>query len=151
MIERIVSGGQTGVDRAALDVALERGIPCGGWCPSGRLAEDGPIDPKYPLIETPSSDYAERTRWNVRDSDGTLILTWGPPADGTAFTIECAQELGKPHLVVNLQDPVDFGAISAWLHQYRIAVINIAGPRASKAPQIYYAAKSTLSNLLESI
>lgn len=151
MIERIVSGGQTGVDRAALDVALERGIPCGGWCPCGRLAEDEPIDPKYPLIETPSSDYAERTRWNVRDSDGTLILTWGPPANGTAFTVECAQELGKPHLVVNLQDPVDFEAIAAWLHRHRTAVLNIAGPRASKAPEIYAKAKRTLIAVLESI
>ncbi len=151
MIERIVSGGQTGVDRAALDVALERGLPCGGWCPSGRLAEDGPIDRKYPLSETPSADYAERTRWNVRDSDGTLVLTWGPPSDGTAFTIECAQELGKPHLVVDLQDPVDFGAISAWFHQQRIAVLNVAGPRASKAPSVYAAAKRTLNALLEFI
>lgn len=149
MIERIVSGGQTGVDRAALDVSLERAVPCGGWCPSGRLAEDGPIDPKYPLVETPSSDYAERTRWNVRDSEGTLILTWGPPTDGTAFTILCAQALGRPHLVVNLQDPVDSRTIVAWLHRHRIAVLNIAGPRASEAPSVYGAAKRLLNILFE--
>jgi hypothetical protein len=71
---RVVSGGQTGVDRAALDAALACGLPCGGWCPRGRRAEDGPIDPGYPLRETPGDDYAERTEWNVRDSDATLVL-----------------------------------------------------------------------------
>jgi predicted Rossmann-fold nucleotide-binding protein len=75
LIKRIISGGQTGVDRAALDVALELGIPCGGWCPKGRLAEDGSIDLRYPLKETNSSEYRERTEKNVEDSDGTLILT----------------------------------------------------------------------------
>ncbi|GMV90576.1 MAG: hypothetical protein AMXMBFR82_03540 [Candidatus Hydrogenedentota bacterium] len=78
-------------------------------------------------------------------------MTWGPPANGTAFTNECAQELGKPHLVVNLQDPVDSGAISAWLRQYRIAVINIAGPRSSKAPSVYAATKRFVNALFESI
>ena len=72
--ERIVSGGQTGADRAALDWAIERGIPHGGWCPRGRRAEDGRIDRRYALRETPAHDYQQRTRWNVRDSDGTLIF-----------------------------------------------------------------------------
>src|SRR5436305_1193025 len=83
----IFSGGQTGVDRAALDVALELGIPCSGWCPRGRRAEDGTIPPRYPLQETRSLAYPVRTRWNVRDSDGTLILTRGRPDRGTALTI----------------------------------------------------------------
>lgn len=82
MIAEIRSGGQTGVDRAALNVAIRLGIPCGGWCPQGRLAEDGRIPLCYPLRETPTAEYAERTMWNVRDSDGTLILTWGEPAGG---------------------------------------------------------------------
>ena len=81
MFTKIISGGQTGVDRAALDVALELGLPCGGWCPRGRRAEDGPIDPRYPLTETPWDGYPQRTEWNVRDADGTLILT---PARRTA-------------------------------------------------------------------
>src|SRR3954454_8651242 len=90
MFTKIVSGGQTGVDRAALDVALALGIPCGGWCPKGRKAEDGPIEDRYPLSETPSSDYRQRTLWNIRDSDATLILTWGEPTGGTLLTVkEC--------------------------------------------------------------
>ncbi len=92
MIQRVFSGGQTGVDRAALDVALDLGFPCGGWCPSGRRAEDGPLKEIYPLKETPSKNYAQRTEWNVRDSDGTLVLHRGSLSGGTAFTIELAEE-----------------------------------------------------------
>ena len=83
MIARLVSGGQTGVDRAALDVARELAIPSGGWCPKGRKAEDGKIDDSYPLVESPSASYSQRTRWNVRDSDGTLVLTCGKLTGGT--------------------------------------------------------------------
>src|SRR3990172_4511968 len=100
--ERIVAGGQTGVDRAALDAALGLGLPCGGWCPRGRKAEDGPIDPRYPMEETPSDDYAERTEWNVRDADGTLVLTRGEPSGGTAFTIATARRGRSPLLVLDL-------------------------------------------------
>ena len=92
MIRRIVSGGQTGVDRAALDVALSLGIPCAGWCPRGRRAEDGPIDARYPLNETPSTSYAKRTEWNVRDSDATLILARLPLGGGTALTERLARK-----------------------------------------------------------
>src|SRR5262249_20137195 len=88
LIARLVSGGQTGVDRAALDAALEVGVPCGGWCPKGRKAEDGRIDDRYPLCETPSAAYSQRTRWNVRDSDGTLVLAWGEPTGGTLLTVK---------------------------------------------------------------
>src|SRR4030042_3461464 len=95
-IERIISGGQTGVDRAALDVAFELDIPCGGWCPKGRKAEEGPIDTRYPLQETVSVRYPIRTERNVRESDGTLILTWGKPSGGTALTIKFAQKNKKP-------------------------------------------------------
>src|SRR5262245_55320595 len=105
MTLEIRSGGQTGVDRAALDVALELGLPCGGWCPRGRRAEDGPIPDHYPLRETRSPAYPVRTRWNVRDSDGTLILTRGRPDRGTLLTEELARDMGKPLLVVGLNEP----------------------------------------------
>src|SRR5688572_16678238 len=103
---KIISGGQTGVDRAALDVALELGLPCGGWCPKGRKAEDGVIDPKYPLQETSTDDYPQRTEKNVQDSDATLILTRGKPDGGTALTRSLAREHKKPCKVVNFLKPV---------------------------------------------
>ena len=136
MISRVVSGGQTGVDRAALDAALELGLPCGGWCPKGRLAEDGAIDARYPLKDAPSEDYAQRTEWNIRDSDGTLVLNRGPLAGGTAQTVEIAARLQKPHLMVDLERPLACEIIHAWLRANRIGVLNVAGPRESKAPGI---------------
>jgi len=148
MIEKIVSGGQTGVDRAALDVARMLGLPCGGWCPKGRKAEDGPIAHQYPLKETPSDDYAQRTAWNVRDSDGTLILTRGQPTEGTAFTIEVAERQDKPHLVLDLGKQPDRAAVQTWITTHRIRVLNIAGPREEKNPGIYAQASQFLRRLL---
>ncbi|HVM60316.1 MAG TPA: putative molybdenum carrier protein [Verrucomicrobiae bacterium] len=145
---KIVSGGQTGVDRAALDVALELGLACGGHCPKGRCAEDGPIPDKYPLQETPSLDYAQRTEWNVRDSDGTLILTLGRPTGGTAFTIECARKHSRPCLVIDLSLPVETTGITAWLATNRIRTLNVAGPRASESPHIYGLARALMRDLL---
>src|SRR5262245_2006637 len=107
MLKKIISGGQTGVDRAALDVALELGIPGGGWCPKGRRAEDGPIPDRYPLTETPSEHYPQRTEWNVRDADGTLVLIRGQPQRGSALTIAVAERLAKPKLVVDLSQQPD--------------------------------------------
>lgn len=133
----MVSGGQTGVDRAGLDAALALGIPCGGWCPRGRRAEDGRIDMRYPLLETPSRDYAERTEWNVRDSDGTLILTRGAPQGGTALTLEIARRLGRPALVLDLAAVQDPGAVRDWLAREGIRILNVAGPRESAAPGIH--------------
>ncbi|MBI3312342.1 MAG: putative molybdenum carrier protein [Candidatus Omnitrophica bacterium] len=137
MFEKIVSGGQTGVDRAALDVALALGLPCGGWCPKGRKAEDGILSSGYPLRETPSEDYAQRTTWNVRDSDGTLILTQGEPTGGTAQTIEDAARLQKPYLVVDLGRPDGASLAHAWAQSRRIRILNVAGPRESKCPGMY--------------
>jgi hypothetical protein len=137
VIRRIVSGGQTGVDRAALDVARELGIPCGGWCPRGRLAEDGSIDPRYPLDETPSPEYAQRTLWNVRDSDGTLVLMRASPRGGTAFTLRCARRLHRPALVIDLSQPSEPASLRAWAESQGIATLNVAGPRESTAPGIY--------------
>ena len=126
MITRIVSGGQTGVDRAALDVALKLGIPCGGWCPRGRRAEDGPIDACYPLQETPTQEYPQRTEWNVRDSDGTLVLTFGRPKGGTALTIRLAERLTRPCLVVDLdaKPAPSTDVLVLWTHSHDVRVLN---------------------------
>lgn len=148
MIAKVVSGGQTGVDRAALDVALARGIPCGGWCPQGRRAEDGSICSRYPVTETPSVDYAQRTEWNVRDADGTLILTRGPATGGTALTIEVARRLAKPCLIIDLHEPAIPSTVRAWAGTNRIQTLNIAGPRESTAPGIYEQAREFLLRAL---
>jgi hypothetical protein len=147
------------VDRAALDAALALGIPCGGWCPHGKKAEDGPIPERYPLRETPLSEYAQRTAWNVRDSDGTLILLEGPPMGGTAFTIDTAAEQGRPIHIVNLADPDLFSPFSGagfpagteiigWIRENRISVLNVAGPRESQCPGIHGRARAFLETLL---
>jgi hypothetical protein len=150
---KIISGGQTGVDRAALDVALELGIPVGGWCPRGRWAEDGPIPERYPLVETRSRDVNVRTQRNVECSTATLVLTRGSPMGGTRFTVEFAQTLRRPLLVVDLSqnadDPVD--QIAQWIERVRPAVLNIAGPRESGAPGISEQAAQVLAAVLERI
>src|SRR5262245_12256199 len=107
MLEKIISGGQTGVDRAALDVAILRGIPHGGYCPMGRLAEDGPIPAHYHLTELLSKEYPVRTRENVLAGDGTLILHRGRPRGGTAYTIEVAQERSKPLYLIDVDQPLN--------------------------------------------
>jgi hypothetical protein len=147
-VNRVVSGGQTGVDRAALDVALEMGIPCGGWCPRGRRAEDGPIPDRYPLRETPSAAYPERTAWNVRDSDGTLIITRGRPRGGTALTVSLARRGGKPVLVVDLEAGARVSDARAFLAENGIRVVNVAGPRESETPGIHSEAAAFLLDLL---
>ncbi len=150
-IQRIISGGQTGVDRAALDLALDLGIPVGGRCPKGRWAEDGEIPGLYPLQETATEDPAERTALNVRDADGTLIICIGKPAGGTALSRGVALESAKPCLMI---DPIQLRGASAgkqigdWLRAHRIAVLNIAGPRESEQPGIYTRSLSLLKCLL---
>ncbi len=136
-IKRIISGGQTGVDRAALDAALELGLSCGGWCPKGRRAEDGRIDARYPLQETSSTNYAVRTGKNVRDSDGTLVLTGlGQTSAGTALTIKLAQKHKKPFLVVELLESSDLEVVRKWIETNCLSILNIAGPRESEVPEI---------------
>lgn len=147
-IDRIVSGGQTGVDRAALDVALSLGLACGGWCPAGRRAEDGRISQVYPLQETPTGEYAERTRWNVRDSDGTLILSMGPPAGGTALTEVFCLQGGRPCLIVDLAAEARVEPVCAWLRTFAIRTLNVAGPRESTAPGVHALARAFLETLL---
>jgi hypothetical protein len=150
LIEKIVSGGQTGVDRAALDVSLELGISCGGWCPKGRLAEDGPIDERYPLEETTSEDYSQKTKQNVRDSEGTLILTVGKPTGGTALTKTHAETIGKPCLVMNLNQKPNAATFHDWIQTHRIQILNIAGPRSSQQPKIYKKTTQFLNDLFHS-
>jgi hypothetical protein len=144
---RVVSGGQTGVDRAALDAAEAAGLPTGGFCPRGRLAEDGRIPARYPLVETPSAAYPQRTEWNVRDSDATLVLSRGTPSGGTAHTLEVARLQGRPALVVDLAARPDPAAARAWCAAHAVRTLNIAGPRESGAPGIYAEARAFLDAL----
>lgn len=130
-LQRIVSGGQTGVDRAALDAALAVDVPHGGWCPRGRRAEDGVIPSRYQLAETPSRDYAERTERNVLDSDATLILCPGKLQGGTRLTRELARRHGRPCLVVDPAAAEGLAAVRRWLEQHAVRVLNVAGPRES--------------------
>lgn len=147
-MERVVSGGQTGVDRAALDVALDLGVTCGGWCPRGRRAEDGVIPDRYPLRETPSDRYPVRTRRNVLEADATLVLCAGPVTGGTALTVRLAETLGKPHLVVDLSTAPRPGPVREWIAGVRPRTLNVAGPRESENPGIHGLAEAFLRAVL---
>jgi hypothetical protein len=149
-LRKIVSGGQTGVDRASLDAALEARLACGGWCPRGREAEDGAIPARYPLAETPGRDPAQRTAWNVRDSDATLILSRGRPSGGTAFSAERAAAEGRPCHIVDLAGDPDPGEVAAWIRSAGARVLNVAGPRESEAPGIHDEALALLRAVLGS-
>lgn len=150
-IKKIISGGQTGVDRAGLDAAIEHNIPHGGWCPHGRRAEDGMIDERYRLKETDSHDYSTRTEYNIRDSDGTLILNIGRLEGGTAYTHKVARSLLKPSLIVDISIPVTIEKVIKWLEENNIETLNIAGPRESKHPGIYTRAMTELNGILSSM
>ena len=153
----IVSGGQTGVDRAALDFAIEHNIPHDGWCPRGRLAEDGPLDECYQLRETPSRKYAQRTKWNVRDSDATVVFSAARQVQsGTALTIELAERLGKPWLHLARENfaagevTADAAArLLAFLAEHDVRRLNVAGPRASQEPDIAAFVRSVLRAALD--
>jgi hypothetical protein len=150
-ITTILSGGQSGVDRAALDFAIGRGITYGGWCPKGGWAEDFPDPPgvlaRYPnLRETPERDPRQRTDWNVRDSDATLVLTRSSASSpGTAFAMACAERYGKLYLIADVDAPDAAGRIRAWLSENpSIRALGIGGPRESEAPGIYRATLAIL-------
>ena len=153
MLKKIISGGQTGVDRAALDVAIRMGIPHGGWIPKGRLAEDGTLPPHYHLQEMADEAYEARTEKNVQDSDGTLIISRGSPSGGTDYTRRMALKHGKQMLHIDLalgQRPSDAGSlIASWIEMNRIETLNVAGPRASHDPAIYTDAVNILTHMLQ--
>ena len=143
MLEKIISGGQTGVDQAALDAAIKLGIPHGGWVPKGRLNEDGPLPVKYDLTEMPTASYPERTKKNIRESDGTLILSHGMLTNGSEFTRKMALKYQKPLLHIDFNRMIPFDAavvINNWMVDHDIKILNVAGPRASTDPNIYRAA-----------
>ncbi len=134
---KIISGGQTGVDRAALDFALKYNIPCGGWCPKGRQAEDGRIPEKYPLNETTTTNYNERTEKNISDSDGTLIIHSNRIDYGTKSTMDLCPEYNKPLQVIDLRKNISLLGLFNWMQTHQIRILNIAGPRESNSPGIY--------------
>ena len=139
MLQKIISGGQTGADRAALDFAIAHRIPHGGWCPRGRLAEDGPIAARYELTETPTADYAQRTEWNVRDSDGTVIFSIAAAlTSGSQYTAELARQHGKPclHLSREQDGKAATGKLLDFLAAHNLKVLNMAGPRRSQEPEV---------------
>ena len=149
-LKLVVSGGQTGVDRAALDAALRLGLQIGGWCPKGRKAEDGAIPAHYPLNETGKDDYRTRTDWNVRDADATLVLTRGSaPTGGTAVAVRLAKSKHhKPHLVIDLDGASTPEQVQRWLQEHRVSALNVAGSRESKNPGIYKLARAFLVKVL---
>jgi hypothetical protein len=152
MLQKIISGGQTGADRAALEFAVARGIAHGGWCPRGRLAEDGVIPLNYNLIETPDADYSQRTEWNVRDSDGTVIFSIAPTlAGGSQRTAELAQQQRKPCL--QLSRSRDKEAASAMLREFlirhEIKTLNVAGPRQSQEPEVIQFTREVLEQTIQ--
>jgi hypothetical protein len=147
----IVSGGQTGVDRGALDAAIEAHLQCGGWCPEGRQAEDGRIPERYPVRELPGADYARRTRRNVHDADGTLVLDFSSACRGTKLTVDHARALGRPLLVLDAtaeEPPAAAARVRAFIERHDIRVLNVAGPRASDTPRGYGYARALLAEVL---
>lgn len=147
MIEKIISGGQTGADRAALDFALAHGIAHGGWCPRGRLAEDGPIDSRYQLSETPAPDLLQRTEWNVRDSDATVIFSIGSTLHGgsqstAAFAV--AQHKRWLHVSREHDGLAAAKHLVAFMRMYAPMILNVAGPRASEEREVGEFVRSVL-------
>jgi len=147
---KIISGGQTGADRAALDAAIDCGIPHGGWCPAGRLAEDGTIDAKYQLDETVSAKYSTRTKANVRDSDVTIIFSHGELMGESLFTKEVAERYSKPYLHIDLNQTTNpYTELTEFLSGFDKDIkLNIAGPRSSNDPKIYEAVYKVIKELI---
>jgi Circularly permutated YpsA SLOG family/Domain of unknown function (DUF6794) len=151
MIKKIISGGQTGADQAALDAAIELGIPHGGWIPKRRLTERGHLSETYKLKEMPTASYPKRTEQNVLDSDATLIISHGKLTGGSALTKKLADKHHRPCLHIDLDATNPFAAVKAinyWLAKHPIEVLNVAGPRLSKDPRIYDEVKKILSSVL---
>jgi hypothetical protein len=148
---QIVSGGQTGVDRAALDAAMQLGVPAGGWCPEGRMAEDGVIPDRYPLRELKGGGYPERTRKNVVNSDGTVIIYFEVISDGTELTRRYCVTESKPHLLIDgtkVNEAEAAKQIRRFVQQYGIGTLNVAGPRAGKNDKAYHYTHDALVKFL---
>jgi hypothetical protein len=153
----IITGGQTGVDRAALDFAIARAIPCGGWCPRDGWAEDYPKPPgllaRYPMLKsTPRADPAERTEWNIRDSDAALFVfdaRGSRVSQGTNLAIKLAEQHQKPYALISLAEPAAVDAAVAWLQRVRPRRLGIGGPRESEAPGIYQATMAFLARVYD--
>jgi hypothetical protein len=153
-LTKIVSGGQTGVDRGALDAALAAGFACGGWCPADRSAEDGPIPQQYPLTPLPGGGYRERTRRNVVDSDGTAILFYGSLTGGTKLTRDICVREKKPFVVLDAKQSTESHAADAIVHflkENEIAVLNVAGPRLSGWPEGHGFALRVIGKVIERV
>jgi hypothetical protein len=154
VITKIISGGQTGADQAALDVAIELGIPHGGWVPRGRMTETGRLPEKYHMQEITSISYPERTELNVVDSDGTLIISHGKLSGGSAFTLEIAGKHRKSCLHIDLDELDESKAaelVSNWIDAKQIKILNVAGPRASKDPRICDATRKLLTLVIQNL
>lgn len=148
MIKKIISGGQTGVDRAALDVAMDLGIACGGWCPEGRNADDGPIPDRYPLQETEGMDHTVRTEHNVRDSDGTLMFYRGELQGGTAYAVLMAHQLKRPVMAVNVDTPPATKEILDWIDRHSLETVHVGGQREATSPGIYERARRLIREIV---
>jgi hypothetical protein len=151
MIKKIISGGQTGADRAALDAAIESGIPHGGWIISGRKTENGRLPQRYGLREIDSNDYAERTELNVAGSGGTVIISHGVLKGGSAQTLTMAEKHNKPCLHMDLEEldePDAAEIIRGWIQKTGIEILNVAGPRLSEDPGIYESVRNILRSAL---
>jgi hypothetical protein len=149
---KIISGGQTGVDRAALDVALKHGIDCGGWCPAGRLDEFSRIPDRYPLKELGGDGFTERTLHNVQDSDGTVIIYPGKLSGGTEQTVRFCVEQQRPHQLIDASKISTEDAaklISDFVRKDKIGILNVAGPRQSEWPEGYDYVSRVLETFLK--
>jgi hypothetical protein len=144
---KMVSGGQSGADIAALDWAIAHGVEHGGWCPKGRRSEDGPIPPLYVLGETPLGNYLQRTEWNVRDSDATVIFTMTDALDGgSKRTAGFAEKLHRPWL--HFRPGVHEKFLAQFLARHKVTTLNVAGKRESAAPGVYRFVFDTLDRVL---
>jgi len=150
---KVISGGQSGVERMALDVAAQLGFPTGGWCPAGRMSDDGPIPASYPLIETRAVEPHVRTQRNVETSSATVLFTFGTPTGSTRYTVEVARSMVRPHLILDLSDgTVDpVAQLYAWIIAIGPRVLNVTGPRDGSAPGLAVRAAEVLRIVLAAL